>query len=218
MNDSAWPQAPNGLAYPSPRPVPYQASMQRAFGADFSGVRAELGSPDAPTNGAVAQPEHIAFGPANPSPWLVAHELAHVVQFRNAGTFRHRDAGRPRSADRAAEAEANASADHVVSGGSASPTQAPASTPLFSDGDGPLPPEADLNPPGESTLETVDWVITQVDTYLPSALRPDELDFIIEDMRPFVVAFDECVDNPGGFESGLKEFVDAKVRLDGPLY
>ena len=65
--------------------VPYRAAMERAFGQDFSGVRAHLGQakPMAAIGAhAAAHGETIAFAADNPDRETVAHELTHVAQQR----------------------------------------------------------------------------------------------------------------------------------------
>lgn len=69
-------------------PVPYRREMERAFGQDFSGVRAYMGRREPmETIGAhaAANGEDVAFAEHSPSKRLVAHELTHVVQRRKAG-------------------------------------------------------------------------------------------------------------------------------------
>lgn len=62
--------------------VPYAADMERAFGEDFSNVRAYVGR-RAEMAGlgatAAARDEHVAFASATPDRETVAHELTHVV-------------------------------------------------------------------------------------------------------------------------------------------
>ena len=68
-------------------PVPYQREMERAFGADFSGVKAYLGRReplDHINANAAASGNHVAFSEHHPAKRLVAHELAHVVQYWRA--------------------------------------------------------------------------------------------------------------------------------------
>src|SRR5262245_12484982 len=68
--------------------LPYRAQMERAFGQDFSSVRVTTGQThelDAIGATAAAKGETVAFADATPTPWLVAHELAHVVQHRRGG-------------------------------------------------------------------------------------------------------------------------------------
>lgn len=85
---SAFSSATSGAA----SSLPHQAQMERAFGEDFSGVSAHLGTPEAKAGlqglgaHAAALGESVAFADANPDPGLVAHELAHVVQQRGSGS------------------------------------------------------------------------------------------------------------------------------------
>src|SRR3954462_2942516 len=69
-------------------PLPYQPEMEHAFGHDFSGVQAHTGQRDALTPigaRAAARGDVVAFGDPSPDKHTVAHELAHVVQTRQAG-------------------------------------------------------------------------------------------------------------------------------------
>lgn len=80
----AWGRATAGAA----GAVPYRREMERAFGQDFSGVRAYTGRREpmeAIGAHAAANGEQVAFAEASPSRKLVAHELTHVVQRRRAG-------------------------------------------------------------------------------------------------------------------------------------
>ncbi|TKB85703.1 MAG: DUF4157 domain-containing protein [Nitrospira sp.] len=66
-------------------PVPYRASMERAFQADLSDVRAFRGASVLLAGAgarAAAWPETLAFVSLNPPPRIVAHEVAHVLQYR----------------------------------------------------------------------------------------------------------------------------------------
>src|SRR5262245_61090690 len=71
--------------------VPYQSQMERAFGRSFAGVQAHLGGAEAAQGlgqlgaHAAAHGQQIAFRDAAPTPHLVAHELAHVVQQSGGG-------------------------------------------------------------------------------------------------------------------------------------
>lgn len=68
--------------------VPYQREMEHAFGHDFSGVQAYTGQRDALTPigaRAAARGDVVAFGDPSPDKHTVAHELAHVMQARQAG-------------------------------------------------------------------------------------------------------------------------------------
>ena len=66
--------------------IPYRARMEQAFGADFSTVNSIRGQ-SAWLTGLGAQaaswPEAVAFASTTPPPRVVAHELAHVLQYRN---------------------------------------------------------------------------------------------------------------------------------------
>ncbi len=69
-------------------PLPHRARMEHAFGQNLSQVRAYLGRAE-PLAGlgahAAAQGDRVAFAAASPDPALVAHEVTHVVQQRQAG-------------------------------------------------------------------------------------------------------------------------------------
>lgn len=84
--------SPLGAAAPSALPAPAAARMERAFGADFSGVRAHEGGQAAAIGAeAFARGEDVhfgagAYGAAGGGQELLGHELAHVVQQR-AGLY-----------------------------------------------------------------------------------------------------------------------------------
>jgi hypothetical protein len=62
--------------------------MEQSFGQDFSGVQAytgRAGAVDGLSADAATRGEQVAFGAGAPSRELVAHELTHVVQGRQAG-------------------------------------------------------------------------------------------------------------------------------------
>jgi Domain of unknown function (DUF4157) len=71
--------------------VPYRSQMERAFGRSFGGVEAYLGGAEANQGldglgaQAAAHGQQVAFRDASPSPHLVAHELAHVMQQTGGG-------------------------------------------------------------------------------------------------------------------------------------
>jgi hypothetical protein len=76
-----------GSAFRGPsESVPYRARMEHAFGADFSTVNSMRGQ-SAWLTGLGAQaaswPENVAFASTTPPLPVVAHELAHVLQYRN---------------------------------------------------------------------------------------------------------------------------------------
>lgn len=72
--------------------LPHRAALERAFGEDLSDVRVGLGDEQATglldTEGAEAAAvgDAILFSTPNPSLELVAHEVAHVLQQRQAGS------------------------------------------------------------------------------------------------------------------------------------
>jgi len=102
--------------------LPHREQMERAFGQDFSSVCVDTGNAGAMRGigaQAAARGERVAFAESSPSPWLVAHELTHVVQHRQhggGGTQRKALIG---SADSAVEHEADRVADRVSRGESA---------------------------------------------------------------------------------------------------
>ena len=66
--------------------IPYRARMEQAFSADFSTVNSMRGEAAWLTGlgaQAASWPETVAFASTTPSPRVVAHELAHVLQYRN---------------------------------------------------------------------------------------------------------------------------------------
>jgi hypothetical protein len=99
----------------TPGPVPMRAEMERAFGADFGGVRAHVGGGPARDGlamlgaSAATHGADVAFRDASPSRELVAHELTHVVQQGDAGGASPTGVSRPGdTAERTAEAVAGA--------------------------------------------------------------------------------------------------------------
>ena len=67
--------------------IPHRGQMESAFGTSFGDVKAHTGPAAAHANrtiGAEAYTagDHVAFASASPTPGVVAHELAHVVQQR----------------------------------------------------------------------------------------------------------------------------------------
>ena len=114
-------------------PVPYRAHMERVFGADFSAVTVFRGAPGLLAQvgaKAAAWPDTVAFASATPSPQMVAHELAHVLQYRNdphrilgrQGTVRNNDP---------AEVEARHAARHLDSGVLTRPRVRPPAVPML---------------------------------------------------------------------------------------
>jgi hypothetical protein len=101
--------------------LPYQAEIQRSFGAqhDLSPVRSHIGGSAAAANEAMGslaytRGEHMAF-PASPDLRLVAHEAAHVIQQRHGVALGH-GVGTPGDAY---EQAADTIAERVVAGQSA---------------------------------------------------------------------------------------------------
>jgi hypothetical protein len=102
--------------------------MESAFATSFSGVRAFTGQASALERfgaGGAASGETVAFGPTEPSRRLVAHELAHVVQQRQAGSGGSETHG-------PSEVEADRQADRVAAGGRAGGVMAAAPALAFS--------------------------------------------------------------------------------------
>ncbi|MBA5870627.1 MAG: DUF4157 domain-containing protein [Nitrospira sp. CR2.1] len=67
--------------------VPHRAGMERAFAADLSGVRTYCGASTLLTDSgtrAAAWPETLVFASPHPPPSVVAHEVAHILQYRHA--------------------------------------------------------------------------------------------------------------------------------------
>lgn len=109
--------------------VPFRGEMEKSFGQSFSSVRAHLGKGDAMGAlgaHAATQRENVFFASRTPSKELVAHELTHVVQNRNAGVTGGVQAktasGR---SDGAAEREADAVARDAAAGRQVSVSAAP---------------------------------------------------------------------------------------------
>jgi hypothetical protein len=98
--------------------VPYREAMEAGFGTSFADVSAHTGGAAASASRAIGAEAYtmgssVAFADANPSPQLVAHELAHVVQQR-AGAGPSGGVG---EVGDAFEREADAAADVVAAGG-----------------------------------------------------------------------------------------------------
>jgi len=107
------------LAPKSDDQLPYRAQMETAFGQDFSNVRVKTGQARAMGQinaRAAAQGEQVAFGDSTPSPQIVAHELAHVVQHRRHGGMGVQKKPMIASADNAAEREADMVGERVARG------------------------------------------------------------------------------------------------------
>jgi hypothetical protein len=117
-----------GRDYGASREVPHRARMESAFGADFSGVRAYLGrrsSLDGLGASAAAEGDSVAFASESPSPGLVAHELAHVMQGRRTGTEPPSGTGERSRRGDAAEREADRAAAVATRGAQVRVSQAP---------------------------------------------------------------------------------------------
>src|SRR5262245_52941918 len=98
-------------------PLPYLERMQAAFGDhDLSSIRCQIGGAGADACDAIgaesyATGDRIAFKSA-PSEWLVAHEVAHVVQQRQGASV----AGGVGEVGDSHEQHADAIADAIVGG------------------------------------------------------------------------------------------------------
>ncbi len=121
--------------YPTvaPGPVPYRPGMERAFGVDLSDVRAFRGASALRRDTgacAAAWPETLAFASLNPSPRIVAHEVAHILQYRQAApSIAHLPGqGSPRDT---AEVEADRAADLFESGVPIQVQTRPTIAPMF---------------------------------------------------------------------------------------
>ncbi len=136
--------------------LPHQGQMERLFGQDLSGVTAHVGaSASLGAEGArgAAQGETVAFASTNPSPSLVAHETAHVVQQRRFGAGAAAFSREESSPDDPAEQEADKIAALVdAEGENAEPVEAsaaPSAEVHFDRGapPAPAPPEGGEAPP-----------------------------------------------------------------------
>ena len=108
--------------------VPYRTEMEQAFGQDFSGVRSYTGQAGAMGQlraEAAAQGDDVAFADASPSRHLVAHELTHVVQQRQAGGGAVHGSDTTSSPSDPAELEAESVASRVVAGQAVTVSAAP---------------------------------------------------------------------------------------------
>ena len=98
--------------------IPYRARMEQAFGADFSTVNSIRGQ-SAWLTGLGAQaaswPEAVAFASTTPPPRVVAHELAHVLQYRNTARDSNLRRGVAMRAD-PAEVEARRATGQIEAG------------------------------------------------------------------------------------------------------
>ena len=107
--------------------IPYRARMEQAFGADFSTVNSMRGQ-SAWLTGLGAQaaswPEAVAFASTTPPPRVVAHELAHVLQYRNVPRDSISRRGVAMRAD-PAEVEARRAAGQIEAGLSPRPRVSP---------------------------------------------------------------------------------------------
>lgn len=121
--------------YPSaaPGPVPYRAGMERTFAADLSAVLAYCGASALLTDSgarAAAWPETLVFASPHPPPSVVAHEVAHILQYRRAASPSV-DGHMETSSRREAEQEAGLAAARFEAGASLQLHARPALAPLF---------------------------------------------------------------------------------------
>lgn len=113
--------------------VPYRIGMERAFSADLSGVRAYCGASALLTDSgarAAAWPETLVFASSNPSPRVVAHEVAHILQYRQASSPIAERRGLVSRRD-PAEAEAGRVANLFEAGASIQVQTHPTLAPMF---------------------------------------------------------------------------------------
>ena len=99
--------------------VPYRAEMEHSFGQRFDGVQAHLGRGEELRSigaQAAAQGDRVAFASTQPSKEVVAHELAHVAQQRQAGTQAVSAKSELSDPSDAAEREADAVAPRAAAG------------------------------------------------------------------------------------------------------
>ena len=114
-------------------PVPYRAGMERAFAADLSGVRAYCGASALLTESgarAAAWPETLVFASPHPPPSVVAHEVAHILQYRHAASPSV-DGRAETSSRHEVEQEAGWVAARIEAGASIPVHARPALAPLF---------------------------------------------------------------------------------------
>lgn len=104
-------------------PLPYKDDMEKAFGADLSGVKAHTGpkargSAQAMGANAYAKGNDVAFGTAEPDRALVGHEVAHTIQQSGGATpgVQQKDAGGEGDSGSSAEVQADAAGKAVAAG------------------------------------------------------------------------------------------------------
>lgn len=98
--------------------LPHRAQLEAAFGEDLGGIGVERGADLSGLGAAAAaRGDDIAFAERSPSPELVAHEVAHVLQQRRAPERGERDDIAPEDSD--AEHEAEAVERRIASGADA---------------------------------------------------------------------------------------------------
>lgn len=108
--------------------LPFKAEMETAFNTDFSDVRVFLGRQeqlDSLGASAATRDNTIVFGSSSPDRTLVAHELTHIVQGRQASSSTGGAISDPAGS---AEKEAERTATRVATGQAAGPIGSAAST------------------------------------------------------------------------------------------
>lgn len=123
---------PGGFSASVPRTrsesLPFRAHMESAFNRDLEFVHVRTGAANAMRAigaQAAAYRSQIAFAETAPGPWIVAHELAHVIQHRVDGSPLGRKPSIALRSD-TAEIEAVRTADRVARGAPAGPIGASA--------------------------------------------------------------------------------------------
>ena len=126
-----------GIAFKASRnqseTIPYRTRMEQLFAADFSTVNSFRGQSEllAPFGAcAAAWPESVAFASRTPPSHVVAHELSHVLQYRNlrSGSALRRGVA-PRSDP--AEGEARRATRQLMAAGLSLPLRTPPSAALM---------------------------------------------------------------------------------------
>lgn len=141
--------------------IPYRARMEQTFGADFSAVQSLRGQSAwlAPLGArAAALPETVAFASNTPPPNVVAHELAHVLQYRNSPAGSALRRGVAQRGD-PAEVEARRAAAHSTEGRVTRPDARPSAAPMLYTDEEDLDSEEFLQdrPPHFTNQEVGQW-------------------------------------------------------------
>lgn len=106
-------------------PLPFQAQLERSFGVPLGGVKAYTDENAQHTTAklgadAYASGNRVAFGTANPTMGLVAHELTHVLQHTGKGSAKKSTNGGGGGIETSGEHEAEAVESAVAAGRPAS--------------------------------------------------------------------------------------------------